>query len=320
MRLKNAALQTLKVVVSLGLISFLLHRKSPGELAVYLKNIDLLLLSFAVAVFFLSSFLGALQWHLLLVAGGVVLRFQGTFIYYFVGLFFNNFFPANVGGDAIKIIDVVREGSDPHRVFALTLLDRVFGITGLCFLAAVASIIVFPGGTIANAGLYLAIFGGLIFSILIVAFSKKLSGSIRRFSGKIGIWGLGEKIGLVLGHMGSLRARRPLFVGVVLLSLVVQSLRILTHVLVGLALGITLGGIDLAHFFVLVPLLGLIMILPISINGLGVRESAGMVLFTQVGIQEELAVLMEFITYTVQVAVSLIGAVFFFIRKRSGKD
>ncbi|MBU8922238.1 MAG: flippase-like domain-containing protein [Bacteroidales bacterium] len=320
MRLKNAALQTVKIVVSLGLIIFLLKRKSPGELAVYLKNIDLLLLTSAVAVFFLSSLLGAFQWHLLLGAGGVDLRFSATFTYYFVGLFFNNFLPANVGGDAIKIYDVVKEGSDPHRVFALTLLDRVFGITGLCFLAAVASIIVFPGGTIENTGLYLGIFGGLIIAVLAVAFNRKLSGSIRRLSGKIGIWGLGEKIVLVLGHMGSLRDRKPLFAGVVLLSLVIQTLRIMTHVLVGLALGITLGRIDLVHFFVFVPLLGLIMILPISINGLGVRESAGMVLFTQVGIQEELAVLMEFVTYAVQVAVSLIGAVFFFIRKRSGKD
>ena len=56
------------------------------------------------------------------------------------------------------------------------------------------------------------------------------------------------------------------------------------------------------------------MILPISINGLGVREGMGVVLFTQIGLLEEQALLVEFITYAIMVVVSLVGG-FFFVRR-----
>ncbi len=315
MRLKNAVLQALKIVVSLGLIIFLLRRRSPQELASYLNDLDPLLMISAVGVFFLSSLLGAVQWHVLLRAGGIDLAFQRSFRFYFVGLFFNNFLPANVGGDAIKIFDVVKKGNDPHKVFAVTLLDRVFGITGLCLLAAGATLALMPGGTIDSAAVYLALFGGIIFSVVVLAFSRRLSGWVRRGTGRIRIWRIGEKIELVLSHLGEMRDLRPLFGRLILLTLVIQALRIFTHVLVGRSLGIAISGSDMIHFYVFVPLLGLVMMLPISINGLGVRESAGIVLFTQIGILEGLAVLMEFLTYVVQVLVSLIGAAFFFMRR-----
>jgi len=56
------------------------------------------------------------------------------------------------------------------------------------------------------------------------------------------------------------------------------------------------------------------MVLPISINGLGVREGMGIILFTQIGLLEEQALLVEFITYIIMVVVSLIGGLFFLRR------
>lgn len=306
--------QIFKLAVSAGLILFLLRRISPGRLAVDLRNADPLMLAAALAIFFTSSLLGAVQWHVLLRAGEVNLPFGRTFRLYFTGLFFNNFLPANIGGDAFKIYDVVRGGNEPHRVFAITLLDRVFGITGLCVLALAASIIIAPSGIIEGTGVYIAVFLVLVIPVFLLAFSRNLSGRLRSVTGKIRLWGLGERIELVLNHIGRYRSLRALTGGVILLTLVIQSMRILTHIAVGKALGIELGGWTLTSFFVFVPLLGLVMTLPISINGLGVREGAGIVLFSQVGIFEEQALLMEFITYVVQVVISLTGGVFFLLR------
>ena len=66
---------------------------------------------------------------------------------------------------------------------------------------------------------------------------------------------------------------------------------------------------------VFVPLLGLIMMLPITINGLGLREGVGILLFARIGFSEEEAFLMEFITYVVMVGISLIGGVLFLKRQ-----
>src|SRR6185436_16735980 len=82
--------------------------------------------------------------------------------------------------------------------------------------------------------------------------------------------------------------------------------RILVHALVARALGLK---IDLAYFFLFVPLLAVIVSLPISFNGIGVREGAGVVLFGLVGVSRAQAFSLQFTTYLVAVAVSLLGGV-----------
>ncbi|MBN1164672.1 MAG: flippase-like domain-containing protein [Candidatus Krumholzibacteriota bacterium] len=319
MRIKKTLLQLLKLLVSLGLIAYLLIRIQPSRLLTYLENIDIAWCCAALGIFLLSSLLGAVQWFALLRAGGVSLTLPKTLQLYFVGLFFNNFLPSNVGGDTVKILDVVRDGNDPHRVFAITLLDRIFGLIGLCVLALVAFVIILPAGKTENLGVYMAIFTGCVLPVMVLVFSRRLSRAVKSVFSRIKIWGLGNRLEQVLGHLGSLRHLRSLMIKVALLTLMIQFLRVATHVLVGRALKIEITSWTLVHFYVFVPLLGLIMILPISINGLGIREGTGILLFTRLGMREEEAMLMEFITYVVMVVVSLTGGFIFLFRQLRGR-
>jgi uncharacterized protein (TIRG00374 family) len=315
---KRAALQLLKIVVSLGLIAMLLYRISPGKLLDQLENVDPVGLAAALAIFVASSLLGALQWHILLSAGGVKMPVGRTVSLYFTGLFFNNLLPTNVGGDAYKIYDVVRTGYDPHKVFAITLLDRVIGITGLCILALTATLfLIFSGGS-NGLSLYAALFAACIIPVLAMTMSRSISAPVRRAFSRVRLWGIGERMELVFGHLGSFRSVPALLARVIVLTLTIQALRISTHIAVASALGIRLESGAIMHFFVFVPLLGLVMMLPISINGLGVREGAGILLFTRIGLSEEEAFLIEFITYTVMVGASLIGGLIFLKRQISG--
>jgi uncharacterized protein (TIRG00374 family) len=311
---KRVLLQILKVAVSLGLIVLLLSRISPGRLMAVIEETRPLNLVLAIFVFFLSGLLGSFQWHLLLRAGGIALPFPKTFKLYFVGLFFNNFLPANVGGDVVKIYDVSRIGNDPHQVFAITLLDRVIGITGLCLLAIAASVILHGRGDIPSLKLYILIFAGCIAPVIALALNRRLSGAVKRMFGMITWWGLGGRFRAVFEHLGSFRRLRFLLLKLTLLAVSVQFMRVATHLAVGSALGIPLSLERGLGFFVFVPLLGLLMVLPISINGLGVREGMGVILFTQIGLLEEQALLVEFITYVVMVVVSLLGGLFFLQR------
>ena len=317
---KRILLQLLKVIISLGLIIFLLIKISPGKLLLVLRGMSPFHLVFALVIFFTSSLLGSIQWHLLLKADGIVLPFSKTFRLYFVGLFFNNFLPANVGGDAVKIYDVSRIGNDPYQVFAITFLDRVIGITGLCILALIAAFGLLRGGGIENATIYIVIFLGCVAPVLALALNRRLSRSVRKLFGMIKIWGLGERFDIIFNHLGGFRRLRTLLVRLSLLAILVQFLRVTTHIFVGKALGIEMSLASYVYFFVFVPLLGLIMVLPISINGLGIREGTGILLFTQIGFAEEQALLMEFLTYAVMVVISLMGGIFFFQRHIRPQD
>lgn len=312
--MKRILLQLLKIVISVGLIVFLLWTISPGKLVPHLRNMNLVYVLGAVAIFFASSLLGSLQWNLLLRAGGVRLTFSRAFRLYFVGLFFNNFLPTNVGGDAVKIFDVTRSGNDPHQVFAITLLDRVIGISGLCFLALIAAFLLMPTGEVHNLPIYSCVFIGCITPVLLLALNRRLSRAVRSLFGRINVWNLGKRFNTIFDHLGSFRSFRFLMLKLVLLALLVQFLRVATHIFIGRALGIELNGVVFLSFYVFIPLLGLVMVLPISLNGLGVREGAGILLFTTVGFSNEQAFILESVTCIVMVVVSLMGGIFFLQR------
>lgn len=314
---KKALMQFIKIAVSVGLIVFLFYKLSPSNLLAHLERVKPWQILASAAVFFASVVMGAYQWHLLLKAGGIALPFRKTFKVYFVGLFFNNFLPAGVGGDVVKIYDVSRVGNDPYQVFAVTMLDRVIGIAGLSVLALVASFILMGKGGLYNLRLYVVIFIACVAPVLALILNKRLSRGVRRLFGRITVGGLGGRFDAVFRHLGEYRRLRLLLLQLTALAMGVQFLRVVTHVLTAQSLGITVTPLGFLQFFVFVPLLGLIMILPISINGLGVREGAGILLFTQIGFSKEEALLMELMTYAIMVVVSLLGGVFFFQRNLS---
>jgi uncharacterized membrane protein YbhN (UPF0104 family) len=310
-------MQLVKIAVSAGLIVFLFYKLSPANLLVHLEHLRPWQLLASTAIFFASVVMGAYQWHLLLKAGGIALPFGKTFRVYFVGLFFNNFLPAGVGGDVMKIYDVSRVGNDPYQVFAVTMLDRVIGIAGLSVLALAASFILMGRGGLYNLRLYVVIFIGCVAPVLALILNKRLSRGVRSLFGRITIGGLGGRFDVIFRHLGEYRRLRLLLGQLTALAMGVQFLRVVTHVLAAQSLGIAVTPLGFLQFFVFVPLLGLIMILPISINGLGVREGAGILLFTQIGFSKEQALLMELITYAIMVVVSLLGGVFFLQRNLS---
>jgi len=309
-----------KAAVSVGLIAFLFYKLSPENLLAQLAGLALGPLIAGTAIFFVSVVMGACQWHLLLKAGGIAMPFATTLRVYFVGLFFNNFLPAGVGGDVVKIYDVAKIGNDPYQVFAVTMLDRVIGIAGLCILALIASVVLLAGDGLDHLPLYSVIFAGCVAPVLALIMNRRLSRGVRMLFGRVTFGGLGVRFDTIFRHLGEYRRLRSLLAQLTLLAMAVQFLRVVTHILVARSLGIPITPPGFLQFFVFVPLLGLIMILPISINGLGVREGAGILLFTQIGFSKEQALLMELITYAIMVVVSLFGGVLFLQRslKRKG--
>jgi uncharacterized membrane protein YbhN (UPF0104 family) len=133
----------------------------------------------------------------------------------------------------------------------------------------------------------------------------KVLPAIERVMSRVGLRFLGPHLDELALRFGAYRSRGRLFAGLLAMATVIQVLRVGVHVLVARALGVTL---PLTYFFLFVPLLAVIVSLPISLNGIGVREGAGMVLFGLVGVERSRAFSLQFTTYLVAVAVSLLGA------------
>ena len=308
---RQATLLGAKVLFSVALLAFLFARIPAREVLRTWQHANPRLLGAACALMLASNLLGSWQWERLLHAVGIRIPLWRVAAYYHVGLFFNNFLPANIGGDFARVLDAARHGPSRATAFATVLMDRVIGtlaLAGLALLTTVPAIDRFHFSVI-----YLALVVFFAISVLFVwaLFHPALMPSLGRVLARVGLGRLGPSLDDLAARLHHYRDQRGLFVRLLGLATVVQVARILVHALVARALGLSL---PLAYFFLFVPLLAVIVSLPISLNGIGVREGAGVYLFHQVGVDAPLAFSLQFTTYLVAVAVSLLGGLVFLVR------
>jgi len=300
-----------KIIVSLGLLAYILHKIEPGNVIDTVARARANPLIVASLLFLVSNILGSWLWGMLLSSRRVRIPFYRVASIYFVGLFFNNFLPANIGGDIVRIYDASKYCKDRSAVFVATFMDRVIGLLAISFLSVITSFYALDHFKIFL--LYLTVVLGFCGSLLVVlsilnrqilAFFEKPFRLIKAFD-------LERRVAKLFDELHSFRDRVPLLLGLVSLGIGIQLLRILVHYFVARSLGINISP---SYFFLFVPVLATLTALPISINGIGVREGAGVLLFGLAHVAKGPAFLIEFITYLIGVAISLAGGVIFFLR------
>lgn len=300
-----------KAVVSAGLLLFLFKRIPLDQFAEAARGVRPEWLIAAGALLFGSNLLGAWQWSRLLKVVDTHIPFWKVCSYYHVGLFFNNFLPAGIGGDIARIADASRHGPTKTAAFSAVLMDRLIGMLAIASLALVMTLPVIDRFHLTLV--YVAVVGFFALSVTLVwvVFHPALLPALERLLARVGLGSLGPHLEDLAARLAGFRARRGLFFGLFAVAALTQISRIGVHALVARGLGLQ---IPLVYFFLFVPLLAVIVSMPISFNGIGVREGAGMVLFGLVGVERAAAFSLQFLTYLVMVAVSLLGGLAFLVR------
>jgi uncharacterized protein (TIRG00374 family) len=300
-----------KIALSVGLMAFLISRIPLTEVTESLRGARSEWLAFALLLFFASNILGSYQWNQLLHAVGIRIPFWKVCSYYHVGLFFNNFLPANIGGDIMRVADASRYGPSRGTAISTVLMDRIIATVAL---AGVALITTLPAlKRFHFTMIYLALVGFFLASLLLVwaIFHPRVLPAVMRLLSRIGFSAFEPHLTELALRLQHFRGSRRLLLGVLVVAIVVQLARVGVHVLVARSLGLTVPTI---YFFLFVPLLAVIVSLPISLNGIGVREGAGILLFGLVGVDRAHAFSLQFTTYLVAVAISLLGGLVFVAR------
>lgn len=225
----------------------------------------------AAGFFALAQVFGAFRWHLFVLAAGIAARWPESGRAYAIGLFFNNFLPTSIGGDAARALVIGRSGPRLARAFTSVVLDRTTSF--LCLLAVSWIMLATSPGSVPHsliAGLAAATVGvtAAVGLLLLVGMRSR---------GRLVSW-LPERVKLFAreareGLRLSLASPR-LLVGATLLGLVFQVFAILSFWAVARSVGLHL---PLSLMGVAASLVIIISLMPISIAGFGVREG-GMVL------------------------------------------
>jgi hypothetical protein len=188
---------------------------------------------------------------------------------YFVALFAGQFLPAAIGGDAVRVVELGRRTHDAPEAVASVLIDRLVGLVSLVLLAVVAVLV---GGSTARAGVIAAeaAFGAAAALMLALLFSSRLRGAVARF---LEPRAAGRRLAAgqrFYDALHSYRAHRGTLITVGLLALAVQAARIGVIWMLARALGL---HVPASVILLAGPVVFAALALPVSLNGIGVREA-----------------------------------------------
>ncbi len=316
-KLRNKYITTLiKIVISVSLIYYLLYKIGFGKLIEVYYEIEFGWIIFALLLVTVSNLLGVVQWRLLLKSSKVEISYQKTLNYYFIGLFFNNFLISLLGGDIFRVYDISKHSGKNSTAISTVFLDRLIGLMAMAFLALVFGVI---SVKIFNSGYILfpvSLFFLFLLFVVLFFYFKNFAKKFQSISERILPNFIFQKLREIYNGINYFKNHRMLILLLLLDSIVIQLLRISSHYVAALSLNVNEQfNISIWYFFIFIPIIFIVSLLPISIGGLGVRESMGIVLFSYVGISSNLAFSIEFISYLIGVFSSIPGGIAFAIRK-----
>jgi glycosyltransferase 2 family protein len=293
----------LRVAISLLALAILFRQVGGGAVFQELRRANWTLLSLAWALFLVGVVVRAVRWRALLQGLGLRPPFLLLLKLYFIGGFFNAFLPSGFGGDVIRVLELGREGDSPAAL-GTVLVDRMTGILSLLALGLV--VLPFAHGLVPWVrGLFLLIaVGGLIAGGLV------LQGTVlRRLTGylpeKLSLTGDGPLARIYAAVTGS--GARAIWMALAY-STLFNVLNIAIHWICALAVGIDL---NLAFYFVLVPLLSLTLLVPISVGGLGARDWVAQMLLAPTAVPDARIAAWTLSVWVVTAAAGLVGGLLY---------
>jgi uncharacterized protein (TIRG00374 family) len=305
-RLPRKARIALHLAVSGGIIAYLLWQIDVGKTIDLIVDANGLYLLAALAIFMATTWGMAWRWQILLASKGIHEPLGWLTSLYFIGYAAGQVLPTGVGGDAVRIVEHSRRRPDAKGEAAgAVLLERVIGAAGTLIMVAV--------GLVAAIGRYddiqyliwiELVCVALVGAGLVLLFSKRAARALS-WLGPLAERVKLERAGRSLYRaMHGYRERPWVLVAVLALTVALQFVRVISIWLCGLAVGVDESPIV---YVILGPLLFLVMMVPFTINGLGLREAFFVAFLGRFGVDADAAFATGFLFYAVTIATSLPG-------------
>jgi uncharacterized protein (TIRG00374 family) len=274
--------RVVRIALAIGLTLLLLWWSDPVRVARAAMRADWRWLAAAIGLVLIDRALMAWRWIALLprdvttrTAVWPLLRI------FFVSTFVGTFLPGSVGGDAVRAwqLSSSRNVAGSAAV-ASVIMDRLLGVVALILMAAAGTFVIESLRddsrlTLAVGFTAAAAAGGALAMLseraatLMLDRMAWLPAAVHR------------KASDVLGALRGYRARPAIVLSVLVASIAVNVLRVLQAWMLGRGLSI---DAPLGAYFAFVPIILLIMLLPVSINGIGTSQAGFVFFFARVGV------------------------------------
>jgi len=303
-----------RVVLAISLLYILFHRVELSKIIFTLKDMNLYYLSIALFItVIIQPFFTIIRWKLLLATNRIAVPFARLSKYHFISIFAQSFLPTSIGGDPVKALYAFREGSKA-KVINSILLARTGGLFSLAVLVLIALFFTERNKQLYPIGFYVLTLLTLMVLVLLVVFNKSYYQRLQAI-GPIGRFLSKTKIGNLIANLAVYKDYRVLSLAL-FYSFFIQIAMIIKSYYVFKGLSI---NVPLSLFFIYIPIIYFATLLPISINGIGIREGLLLYFFKDFINSKSDIASVAIILYVLMFVVASIGGMAFLWDNMKGK-
>jgi uncharacterized protein (TIRG00374 family) len=293
----------IKIAVSLGLLILILTRLKWSTIIHEIKAANYIFLIPATLLYFVAILLSAYRWIIFLKLRSIVLTLSQALKYYLISIFAGNFLPSG-GLDVVRAI-YAGKGGKVSTALAATFIDRLSGFYAILFYLIIAAITLTMK---TRALLNITIIGILLLlAINLLLFTKQFYETVNKVKRNK----ITTPILKFLNSIYEYRNEWPLIIKTLPISILIQLLFSLVPIVISFGLKVK---IPIWESILLLPIINFVMMIPVTISGLGLREGAFIILYGDL-IGKEKALLLSLLYYLTSVIISLIGWVLFLFDK-----
>jgi uncharacterized membrane protein YbhN (UPF0104 family) len=291
----------LRGLVSVAVLAWLVYRIDWRPLAQTLGGLHLGGWLAALLFYVVAQAVSSLRWKMLAEPLGFAVPYRRYVALYYTGMFFNLFLPTSMGGDVVRAWALAGGTGGPGRRLPAmwsVISERMSGLIALVALACLASLC-YRGPLPAET------------HVLVWGAAAGLAAGLALLP-TLGRWS--PKLRTVAEGLSVCRGQRRRWLAALGLAVIVQVASTGQIVLVGHALGL---NVPLLGYAVVVPLVSLATMLPVSLNGVGIREGGLVLLLAPLGVSEPQAVALGLAWFGLTLAMGLIGGGVFSLTRAS---
>lgn len=271
---KRKIFNILRIIVSILLLGIMVYFADLDKIYSLLRTFRLSWLLLVFGLITVSVLVSAIKWGILLKAQNNKVSSSSLFRIYLISLFFNNFLPSSIGGDGVRIVLAGKYCDRTASAAASVVMERSIAAVSLALLGLGGAIFARKPYPPAIGLLGMLLFVGIIVTVILL--TGWVPDFVKRQNGKLGkAWDSFSKAACVLK-----RQPRALLLNL-LLSLLFQ-------INVAMVVASVMGGLGLAipgifDLFFITAAASVMAMVPIGLNGYGLREGAYILLLQPFG-------------------------------------
>ncbi len=293
-----------KIVLSIGALYYVFSKVDLKETLHAISGINPLFLVLAIIAFALSQVVTAFRLNVFYKYIPVKIDSITNIKLYWLGMFYNLFLPGGIGGDGYKVYLINKYYRSPvKRLIGTIFADRLSGLMVIgMYLCGLVFFIEYDFSNVTD----LSKSGQLIHHFLVM-----ISPYLKWFIFLIPFLGIGyyAYLRIFSKHLTAATLK------VILLSLVVQGLQMLSAIIILMSMGTEIAGKAEDYLFLFL-LSSIMSAIPISLGGLGLREVTFMFGSQFLGLNQDHAVALSILFYSISMIVSLFGGYYAYNTKR----